>query len=202
MRSIVVISRLLSTLFRPVYYPMVGMFILFTMTYLNLLPLTFRLWVLGMVYVFTVAMPSLGVLMYRKIQGWHPHELRHQGKRAVPYSIYLLCYGSCMYVMSALHLPRFMMAVIIVSLLIQLVCVIVNVWYKISMHSAGTGGVIGALLAYSMLFGFNPIWWLCGAILLSGLVMTSRMVLRQHTLWQVLGGTLAGVACGIVGVLL
>ena len=95
-----------------------------------------------------------------------------------------------------------MMAVIIVSLLIQLVCVVVNVWYKISMHSAGTGGVIGALLAYSMLFGFNPIWWLCGAILLSGLVMTSRMVLRQHTLWQVLGGTLAGVACGIVGVLL
>ena len=69
MRSIVVISRLLSTLFRPVYYPMVGMFILFTMTYLNLLPLTFRLWVLGMVYVFTVAMPSLGVLMYRKMQG-------------------------------------------------------------------------------------------------------------------------------------
>ena len=67
------------------------------------------------------------------------------------------------------------------------------------MHSAGVGAIIGALIAYSAIFQFNPVWWLCLAILVSGLVNSSRMYLRQHTLWQVLGGTLVGFVCGLVG---
>lgn len=202
MKTVITIARLLSAVFRPTYYPTVGLIILLTMTYLNLLPLAFRLWVVAMTYVFTVVLPSLGVLAYRKARGWSRGDLRHQHKRVVPYALHLLCYGCCMYIMTALHLPRFMVAVIIVSLLIQLSCVVVNIWYKVSMHSAGSGGVIGALLAYSSLFGFNPVWWLCTAILVSGLVMTSRMLLRQHTLWQVTCGTAIGIMCGVAGVLL
>lgn len=194
-------SRVLSSIFRPAYYPTVGFIILLSMTYLSLLPWVFRLWLLGMVYIFTVSIPSLGVFIYRKLHGWSLLELRKQKRRLVPYSIHLLCYGCLMYIMKSMHLPRFMLAIIVVCLMIQLVCVVVNHWYKVSMHSAGTGGVIGVIVAYSAIFGYNPVWWLCGAILLSGLVMTSRMVLRQHTLWQVLTGTLIGIVCGILGVL-
>ena len=68
------------------------------------------------------------------------------------------------------------------------------------MHSAGAGAIIGALVVYASLFHFNPVWWLCAAILVSGLVNSSRMLLRQHTLWQVLGGTLVGFLCGYVGI--
>lgn len=202
MKTLIAISRLFSACFRPTYYPAVGLFMLFAFTYLRLLPFLYKVFVLAMVCFFTIAVPSLGVYLYRKSHGWHLYELRHQGKRAVPYAIHFVSYGACVYVMAAMHLPRFLVAVIMVSMLIQASCLIVNIWYKVSMHSAGTGGVIGALVAYSHLFGFNPIWWLCGAILLAGVVMTSRMLLRQHTLGQVMGGTAIGVACGILGVLL
>ena len=99
-------------------------------------------------------------------------------------------------------MPHFLTALIGISLLIQGVCVVLNMWWKVSMHSAGSGGVIGALMTYSSIFGFYPIWWLSLAIFVSGCVMTSRMILRQHTLAQVLGGTLIGIACGIIGTLL
>ena len=79
---------------------------------------------------------------------------------------------------------------------------IVNVWWKISMHSAGAGGVIGALVAYSVLFMFNPVWWLCVTVLISGAVGTARMLLRQHSLAQVVAGTLVGVVCGFAGIIL
>lgn len=194
-------SRLLSSIFRPVYYPTVGFVILFSLTYMSLLPWVLRLWILGLVYLFTVSLPSMGVYIYRRLHGWSLLELRKQKHRLVPYGIHLLCYNILMYLLSSIHMPRFALAILVVSLMIQLVCVVVNHWYKISMHSAGTGGVIGVTVAYSAIFGYNPVWWLCGAILLSGLVMSSRMILRQHTLWQVLGGTLIGVACGILGVI-
>ena len=107
-----------------------------------------------------------------------------------------------MHIFYITHMPHFLMAIVGISLLIQCVCVVVNLWWKVSMHSAGAGGVIGAVIAYAALFGFNPIWWLSLAIFVSGCVMTSRMVLRQHTLAQVLGGTLIGIACGIIGTIL
>ena len=202
MKSIIIVARLLSAIFRPSYYPLVGLAILFTLTYLSLLPWVYKLWILGMVYLFTIALPALGIYVYRRLKGWSAHELRHQHKRMVPYAINILSYLTCLYIMMRLHLPLFMSAIIAVSLLIQCICVLINIYWKISMHSAGSGGIIGALLAYSAIFVFNPLWWLCGAILVSGLVMTSRLVLRQHTLWQVLGGTLVGGICGYIGIIM
>ena len=64
------------------------------------------------------------------------------------------------------------------------------------------GGVIGALVAYSVLFMFNPVWWLCVTVLISGAVGTARMLLRQHSLAQVVAGTLVGVVCGFAGIIL
>jgi membrane-associated phospholipid phosphatase len=67
-------------------------------------------------------------------------------------------------------------------------CALINVWWKISTHTAAIGGVAGALIAFSLIFGFNPIWWLCLVIILAGMVGTSRMILRQHSLSQVITG--------------
>lgn len=196
------IARIFSTVFRPSYYPTVGTFILLSFTYLSLFPWMFKLWILGLVYVFTYCLPVLGVYLYRRMHGWSAHELRKRHKRAVPYIIYICCYLCLMYILQSTHMPHFLTAIVGISLLVQCVCVIVNLWWKVSMHSAGSGGVIGAIIAYSVIFGFNPVWWLSLAILVSGCVMTSRMLLRQHTLAQVLGGTLIGIACGIVGTML
>ena len=104
-----------------------------------------------------------------------------------------------MQIFASNHMPHFLRAIVGISLLIQFVCIVINLWWKVSMHSAGAGGVIGAIISYSLIFNFNPIWWLSLAILVAGCVMTSRMLLRQHTLAQVLCGTIIGIACAIVG---
>ena len=201
MRKHIVIASVFSSLFRPMYYPTVGTIILLTFTYMSLFPWPYRLLVLGIVYFFTVFLPVGITFVYRKMLGWRLHELRERHKRIVPYTIHFVCYLCCMYVLNGLHLPRFLMAILVVSLMVQTCCIIVNMFWKVSMHSAGSGAVIGGLVAYSGIFGFNPIWWLCGAILLSGCVMTSRMVLLQHSLAQVLVGTLIGIVCGFVGII-
>ena len=202
MKQTILLARFFSTIFRPSYYPTVGMFILLSFTYLNLFPWVFKLWVLSLVFLFTFCMPALGTFIYRRLHKWSAQELRKRHKRAVPYIINICCYLCLMHVFHATHMPHFLMAIVGISLLIQCTCIVVNLWRKVSMHSAGSGGVIGALVAYAAIFGFNPVWWLSLAILVSGCVMTSRMVLRQHTLAQVLGGTLIGIACGIVGTIL
>lgn len=202
MKQLLLIARIFSAIFRPSYYPSVGTLILICFTYLSLFPWVFKLWLLALVYLFTFCLPVLGIFIYRRLHHWSAYELRKRHKRAVPYIINICCYLCLMHIFHVTHMPHFLMAIIGISLLIQCVCVVVNFWWKVSMHSAGTGGVIGAVIAYAAIFGFNPIWWLSLAIFVSGCVMTSRMVLRQHTLAQVLGGTLIGIACSIIGTIL
>ena len=201
MRKHIVIASVFSSLFRPMYYPTVGTIILLAFTYMSLFPWHFRLLVLILVYFFTVFLPVGLTFIYRKLLGWKLQDLRERHKRLVPYSIHFFCYLCCMYLFNGLHLPRFLTAILVVSLLVQTCCIIVNLFWKVSMHSAGSGAVIGGLVAYSAIFGFNPVWWLCGAVLLSGCVMTSRMVLLQHSLAQVLVGTLIGILCGFAGII-
>lgn len=201
MRKILIFAKILSSVFRPTYYPVIGFVLILTLTYLSLLPWIFKLWLLAMVYVFTVAIPYIGVLLYRKIHGWSASDLRIQHRRAVPYILHILSYLCCLGICHNMHIPPFLGGMIVVSLMLQCACVLINVWWKVSMHSAGSGAIIGALIAYSFIFNFNPIWWLCGAILLSGLVMNSRLILRQHTLGQVFGGTGIGILCGFLGII-
>jgi membrane-associated phospholipid phosphatase len=100
--------------------------------------------------------------------------------------------------MEFLHIPHFMMAIVTAALFIQITCAMINVWWKISTHTAGIGGVAGALFVFSEVFSFNPTWWFCLVLIVAGVLGTSRMILRQHTLSQVIVGFLVGFVSPII----
>jgi membrane-associated phospholipid phosphatase len=99
-------------------------------------------------------------------------------------------------------MPHFIGAILIAALGVQVLCALINVWWKISIHTAAIGGVTGGLLAFALIFNFNPLWWLCLVIFLGGVVGTSRMILRQHSLSQVTGGFLTGMLIAFFLILL
>lgn len=201
-KEIIFTAKVLSVLFTPFYLPILGLLILFIFSYLSLLPLTYKLFLLLMSYLFTVFLPTALIRFYRRYQGWTLIELGSRERRAIPYVISIFSYLLCYYIMAATHVPHFMGSILIAALVIQVACAIINLFIKISTHTAAIGGVTGALLAFSVIFSFNPVWWLCIVLLLAGMVGTSRMILRQHSLRQVVLGYLAGVACSFVSVLL
>lgn len=194
-------AHILSAVFRPQFFPVIGFIVLFWFTYLRLLPLTFKAIVIGIVLMGTVLLPKWFVGAWRVARGWERHQLRWQERRLVPYVIYILFYLATYQLLRQLHLPHYMGGILLGALAIQIVCTIINLFWKISSHAAGAGGAIGALCAFSLIFMFNPLWWLCLFILISGLVGSSRMLLRQHDLWQVAGGTIVGCVLGFAAIL-
>ena len=59
----------------------------------------------------------------------------------------------------------------------------------------------GSLFVFGEYFNFNPVWWLCLVLILAGILGSSRMILRQHTLLQVVTGFLVGIVCSVLGLL-
>lgn len=197
-KNIIFTARIISMIFTPFYLPIVGLIALFIFSYMSLLPMMYKLVMLAMVYLLTVVAPSLLIHLYRLCQGWTSHELGRKERRLVPYIISIVCYFACFFWMEYRNTPRVISIIVVVALTIQMVCALINIWWKISTHTAAIGGVAGGLVSYSIAFSFNPLWWLCFVLILAGAVGTARMILRQHSLSQVVTGFLVGAACAIL----
>ncbi|MBQ6768527.1 MAG: phosphatase PAP2 family protein [Prevotella sp.] len=187
--------------FTPFYLPLVGLLALFLFSYLSLYPWGFKLRVIALVYLFTILLPTFLIRLYRRYNGWTPIELGRKERRMVPYIISILCYFVCVYLMEQLHIPHFMASIVIAALVVQIVCALINMFWKISTHTAAIGGFAGALFVFADAFGFNPVWWFCLLFVLAGLLGSSRMILRQHTLAQVVTGFLVGAVCTVLAIL-
>lgn len=194
-------AKMVSVIFTPFYLPITGMVAVFLFSYLRIMPWTYKLSILLMVYLFTVLIPTMLIRLYRRYQGWSLLHLLARERRVIPYVISILCYFTCYNILTYHNVPHIITSILVAALVVQILCALVNVWWKISTHTAAIGGVTGGVIAFAFIFNFNPIWWLTLVILLGGLVGSSRMMLRQHTLAQVVCGFLLGMLAVIVTVL-
>ena len=201
-KNIILTARIASMLLTPFYLPVMGILAIFFFSYLSMFPWQFKVSLVVMVYLFTVFIPTVLIHLYRQYQGWTLLQLGQKERRMVPYAISILCYFSCFYLMNLLHLPHLITSILIVALVIQMLCAVINVWWKISTHTAAIGGVLGTLLAFSFMLNFNSVWWLCLVVIASGIVGSSRIILRQHTLTQVTAGFFLGIISAFFTIIL
>lgn len=200
-KRLITAATLISRIFNPFAIPFIGFLVLFLFSYLRIMPFQYKLIVLGVVYCFTILMPMVTIFIFQKINGWGIKELGDREKRFVPYFLTILAYVFCLLMMYRLNLPRYMSGIILATLIAMVICILINLKWKISEHMTGMGGVVGGLVSFSFLFNYNPVWWLCLFILIAGALGSSRIIVKQHSLGQVIAGFIVGLSCAIYGIL-
>ena len=173
-RTLIRTARIISGILTPFSIPFLAFLVLFLFSYLRIMPLQYKLIVLGIVYCFTIL------------------------KRYVPILLTIISYVFCLMMMHKLNIPWYMTGIILASLVVLVICIIVNLKWKLSEHMAGMGGIVGGLVSFSALFSYNPVWWLCLFILVAGILCSARIILQHHTLGEVLAGFTVGFVCSLL----
>lgn len=197
-KSLLRAARIVSIVFTPFYIPLVAFIVLFTFSYLRILPVAYKVFVLSIVASFTLCLPMGTILLFQHFNKLTSAEMAERKRRFVPFLLTIAAYVGCLFLMQRMRIPWYMTGIILSALLMLIICVIVNLWWKLSEHMAGAGAVIGGLIAFSDLFGYNPLWWLCLFILVAGFLGSARIILRHHTLGEVMGGLIVGILCSMV----
>lgn len=201
-KILLAISRFLTLLCNPILIPTIGFVALFTISYLIVFPIQYKLSVLGLIFTLTYLMPVLLIVLYLKLNSWTYRSLIiHRERRLIPYILVVICYLCCLYVMYRINMPRCMIGIVVSALLSMIICMIINHFWKVSVHMAGMGQLIGGIIAFSLIFYYNPIVWLSLFILLAGAQGSSSIIVRHHSLAQVLTGQFLGLICGLSGIL-
>lgn len=197
-KTLIRIARMVSALFTPFSIPFLAFLVLFLFSYLSIMPIQYKLIVLGIVYCFTIMIPVLTIFIFKKINGFSAQELGERKKRYMPFFFTIISYVFCLLMMNRLNIPWYMSGIILSALIVMMICIVVNLKWKLSEHMAGAGAVIGGLVAFSALFGYNPVWWLRLFILVAGMLGTARIILGHHTLGEVMGGFAVGLVCSLM----
>ena len=192
------VARITSIVFTPFSIPFLAFLVLFLFSYLRIMPILYKGIVLGIVYCFTILTPTITIFLFRKINGFARQELSERKKRYVPILLTIISYAVFCLKKRKLNIPWYMTGIIFVSLVISIICILVNLKWKLSEHMAGMGGIIGGLVSFSALFSYNPVVWLCLFILIAGILGSARIVLGHHTLGEVLSGFVVGLVCSFL----
>lgn len=136
-KTLIRIARLVSAIFTPFSIPFLAFLILFLFSYLSIMPIQYKLIVLGIVYCFTIMMPVLTIFIFKKINGFSAQELGERKKRYVPFFLTIISYVFCLMMMNRLNIPWYMSGIILAALIMMVICVVVNLKWKLSEHMAG-----------------------------------------------------------------
>jgi membrane-associated phospholipid phosphatase len=122
--------------------------------------------------------------------------MEDRSRRIVPFLFTTFIYGADTFLLtrnlSSLHLSVVILAA--VSVCIGLVTLVTLFW-KISAHAVGTGGLLGFL--FGIVYDFAAIELLyptLACVLATGLLLSARLYLNAHTPAQVAAGFLLGLA--------
>jgi len=162
-----------------------------------------------LVFLSTFALPSFALVLMRSLNMVDSLSLETRQERIGPYIItgtfYLWMFINFKQNQA---IPHSLTVVTLGATIGLFLAFFFNNFTKISAHAVGVGGLVGMSIISSNFFGFETFTfnsWLFGglecstnfvvmvAILLAGIVCTSRLLLRAHSQEQVYGGFAAGL---------
>jgi hypothetical protein len=167
---------------------------------------TGRMALLGFLFLNTFMLPALMVYYLHRAGYIKDMTLTNLKDRRLPYFGTAIIYGFATYFFGykltiiAEMAPQ--IAHILGSIMLSILLVaIISLWWQISAHGVGIGGVLGAVVGVALVQGQDAMLYpLIILLILTGLVASARLRLNAHTPLQVLLGWLLGLLVSGVAV--
>lgn len=196
---ITVLAQFFSVIFHPLFIPFyVILFLInFHPSYFSGLGFYTKFELLRSTLVNTVLFPAFALLVMKGLGFVKSLMLHTREDRIGPYLANMIFYFWMARVFYNYRpelspvLASFMTGVFITTAL----ALVANVFYKISMHAIGCGGMLGIFVIIMFNNSMLMTWPLSLALLITGIVCTSRLLVSNHSPKEIYMGLLVGLLC-------
>jgi membrane-associated phospholipid phosphatase len=205
------ISQIISWVFLPLFMPLYALMVtlytpssekILSNASLYELPNELKTQLLFLFIIFGTIAPGISfILMYRR--GLITTiEMDNRNERSTPLFI-VLSYCLILFLLFCfkapnLVLPRYIYALPLTGTIISVLFIVINLRTKISLHAAGTGILTGYFCAFAVQQLHFNYFLILSALMISGLVLSARLILNKHTPFQVYLGWALGFVVAFV----
>jgi hypothetical protein len=159
-----------------------------------ILPAALKLWFVSVIFVFTLIIPAISVLILLKFKAIYSVELKRRTERTVPLLIASISYLGLLFFIKPTIIPPVFLYILYSAALALLSGLVLNMVFKISLHTLGWGALTATLVSISMGIGTPLLPFIFVSILLSGIAGYARLMQNAHNQAQVYWGYVAGVS--------
>jgi hypothetical protein len=183
-----------SIVFHPLLMPTIGVLILlFSGSYISYIPFNLKRPIIFLIFSGTCLFPAI-MIPFIYMRGMITDlQMKNHYERILPISLTLISYMVIFFLFLSIPAYHFLHGFVLGSLLEVLFALLINYRWKISIHMMGLGGITAFLLVTSMIQHLNLLPYVVMAILASGIVASSRLILGAHTEQEVYAGFLTGM---------
>ncbi len=191
-------ARIISYLFHPLFIPTyVFLFLVnrFPYEFAGITEWQLKMRIFGLFWI-TAFFPAFAVFLLWRLKFSESIFLRTKKERIVPYIITMFFYWWMYYLSRNFTdqpqvLKFFYMGIFIATVF----GLIINNYNKISLHAMGAGGAAAAIILFAFYYQVPLGLPISIAVLITGLVCTSRLLVSDHTNKEIYMGLLVGAGC-------
>jgi hypothetical protein len=191
-------ATIITYLFHPLLMATYGcLLVFFGLTdtiYAMFTPLRLKVVITIIVFVFTFLLPVLNLLILYKLKYVSSLSIEERNQRTFPLILTSICYFGLFYMVQDFNIWPAIKLFVLGGGICILFTAIINIWWKISAHMIGIGGMFGVLLAMGALMQLHLVVVVSICILLAGIIGFARLYLNAHTHNQVYAGFAFGGA--------
>lgn len=190
------LSHFLSIILHPLLIPAIATIALMLRPdlYTIVLPNNMKFWFISVVIVFTMLIPLAGVLILLKFNAVNSLEMSVRNERTLPLIISSTSFMVLLFSLKSTGIPPVFLYILYSATFALLAGLLINLFYKISLHTLGWGAIAAAFTGVSLKLGIPLLAFIIVAVLLSGLAGYARLKQNAHNPAQVYLGYVAGIS--------
>ncbi len=194
------LSRILSYILHPLLIPtLVTSALMLNPGFFSIsLPNAVKFWFIAIVFIFTVGIPLSGMLILLKFKVINSIEQKQRTERIIPLLLGSTSYMALLYSLRSTGIPPVFLYVLYAATLALLTGLLINMLYKISLHTLGWGALTATLASISLQVGAPLLSLIIASVVLSGLAGYARLKQNAHNQTQIYLGYVAGVSIIII----
>ena len=194
-------AHLFSYIFHPLFIPLyVTFFLVFIhTTYFVGIDTREKIWLLIRVSYSMIFFPLVTVLLLKGLGFIDSVFLKTQRDRIIPYiASGIFFFWAYLVFRNQPEIPTILTSFTFAVFISSSAALMANIYFKISMHAIGLGGVLGLFIIIMQQNNMLMTVPLSVAFFLTGLVCTSRMIVSDHQPKEIYAGLIMGIVCQLV----
>ncbi len=190
------VSKILSVVFHPLLIPTYTLLIIFNLNvfFSMIIPQLAKWQILGMVFLITFLFPLFMMILFQRIGIIKSLYMKTKEERTLPYLMTIIFYYLASYLLKQLQISPIFYYFILGATFLIIITLIINFFWKISIHMIGIGGMLGTLIGLSFLWMIDIPFLIILLILCSGITGFARLKLNAHNPAQVYTGFVIGTS--------
>lgn len=152
------------------------------------------IYILAFVFAITFVIPLLVIFYFKSFGVISDFNITDKKERLIPFSAVFIFYAFASYIfLTKFYILILLSKILLIVTIVLFVALVITVFWKISIHSMAMGGVCGILMGVYLNFSDNALFFVfLSSVILSGLVMSARLILEEHSRLQVYLGAFVG----------